>query len=147
MAGSGRHVSAGHHRGDDGDAHDGVGGERADGGAGPAGRRAGRAASVSAAPRPVLADHFLDRYEPARPRVGDALPEPSAEPAPLVEAPPLGYPGRVPAAPVMAGTLRTLPSVPELLIGAGNAQTRGTCHRDPNGGSVRASTMDGSHTK
>jgi hypothetical protein len=32
MAASGRHVSAGHHRGDDGDAHGGVGGERADGG-------------------------------------------------------------------------------------------------------------------
>jgi hypothetical protein len=31
MARSGRHVPAGHHRGDDGDAHGGAGGERADG--------------------------------------------------------------------------------------------------------------------
>src|SRR5260370_21121075 len=37
MAGSGRHVAAGHHRGDDGDAHGGVGGERGGGGAGPTG--------------------------------------------------------------------------------------------------------------
>ena len=66
MAVSGRHVPAGHHRGDDG----GVGGERADGGAGSTGRRTGRAASASAAPRPVLAGHFLDRNEPARPQVG-----------------------------------------------------------------------------
>ena len=40
MAVSGRHVPAGHHRGDDGDAHGGAGGERSDGvpvrrGAGP----------------------------------------------------------------------------------------------------------------
>ena len=34
MAVSGRHVSAGHHRGDDGEGHGGVGGERAGGGAG-----------------------------------------------------------------------------------------------------------------
>jgi hypothetical protein len=34
MAVPGRHITAGHHRGDDGDAHGGVGGERADGGAG-----------------------------------------------------------------------------------------------------------------
>jgi hypothetical protein len=41
MAVSGRHVPAGHHRGDDGDAHGGVGGERAaDGGAGSTRRRA-----------------------------------------------------------------------------------------------------------
>ena len=70
MAVSGRHVPAGHHRGDDGDAHGGAGGERADGGAGSTGRRTGRAASASAAPRPVLAGHFLDRNEPARPQVG-----------------------------------------------------------------------------
>ena len=66
MTVSGRHVPAGHHRGDDG----GAGGERADGGAGSTGRRTGRAASASAAPRPVLAGHFLDRNEPARPQVG-----------------------------------------------------------------------------
>ena len=41
MAVSDRHVPASHHRGDDGDAHAGVGGERADGaGAGSTGRRA-----------------------------------------------------------------------------------------------------------
>ena len=38
MAVPGRHVPAGHHRGDDGDAHGGAGGERAaDGGAGSTG--------------------------------------------------------------------------------------------------------------
>jgi hypothetical protein len=41
MAMSGRHVPAGHHRGGDGDAHGGAGGERAaGGGAGSTGRRA-----------------------------------------------------------------------------------------------------------
>jgi hypothetical protein len=40
MAVPGRHVPAGHHRGDDGDVHGGAGCERAGGGAGSTGRRA-----------------------------------------------------------------------------------------------------------
>jgi hypothetical protein len=52
MAVSGRHVPAGHHRGDDGDAHGGAGGERAaDGGAGSTGRR-----SAGGPPAATLAD-------------------------------------------------------------------------------------------
>jgi hypothetical protein len=67
MAMSGRHVPAGHHRGDDGDAHGGAGGERAaGGGAGSTGRRAagGPLADRETALPPSRARHAPGRRSP-----------------------------------------------------------------------------------
>ena len=70
MAVPGRHVPAGHHRGDDGDAHGGAGGERADGGAGPAGRRA-----AGGPPAATLADRE-SALPPSRGEARSPPPEP-----------------------------------------------------------------------
>jgi hypothetical protein len=75
MAVSGRHVPAGHHRGDDGGAHGGAGGERAaGGGAGPAGRRA-----ADGPPAATLADRE-SALTPSRDAARPAPPEPRGEP-------------------------------------------------------------------
>ena len=67
MAVSGRHASAGHHRGDDG-AHGGVGGGRAGGGAGRQG--AGLASGAHFNPVVTAADWLLGRRTPPRYSLG-----------------------------------------------------------------------------
>jgi len=71
---SGRHVPAGHHRGDDGDAHGGVDGERADGGAGSTGRRA-----AGGPPAATFADRE-STLPPSRGAARSPPPEPRGEP-------------------------------------------------------------------
>jgi hypothetical protein len=75
MGVSGHHVPAGHHRGDDGDAHGGVGRERAaDGGAGSTGRRA-----AGGPPAATLADRE-SALTPSRGAARSPPPEPRGEP-------------------------------------------------------------------
>jgi hypothetical protein len=74
MAVSGRHVPAGHHRGDDGDAHGGADCERSGGRAGSTGRRA-----AGGPPAATLADRE-SALPPSRGAARSPRPEPRGEP-------------------------------------------------------------------